>query len=86
MTDLPEEIRKQLQATKLDDFESKVVATLRDRFEGVANIDELIVGLYRDHKFIVDDRRMIANKLYRMCKSGLIESLAKRKGVYRLKD
>lgn len=85
VSDLPEEVRKQLHAIKLDDLESKIVATLRDRFEGIANVDELIVGLYRDHRHIVDDRRMLANKLYRMCKSGLLESVAKRKGVYKLK-
>lgn len=86
LSELPEALRKQITATKLDDLEEKVVKTLRDRFEGIANLDELMVGLYRDHQHIIEDRRKLANKLYRMQQAGLIESVPKRKGVYRLKE
>ncbi len=86
LSDLPEEIRRQLQVSKLDDLEEKIVSTLRNRFEGVANVDELIVGLYRDHQHFADDRRFLANKLYRMCRSGVLESVPKRKGVYKIKE
>ncbi|WP_390346444.1 hypothetical protein ACFJIS_03630 [Variovorax boronicumulans] len=86
LSELPEALRKQITATKLDDLEEKVVKTLRDRFEGIANLDELMVGLYRDHQHIIEDRRKLANKLYRMQQTGLIESVPKRKGVYRLKE
>lgn len=84
MSDLPENLIKQLNVAKLDDLESKVVAVLRDKFEGVANVDELMVGLYREFKHLVDDRRSFSNKLYRMQRAGLIESVPKRKGVYKL--
>jgi len=86
LSDLPEALRKQIVAVKLDDLEQKVVATLRDRFGGIANLDELMVGLYRDHQHITEDRRKLANKLYRMQQAGLIESVPKRKGVYKLKE
>jgi hypothetical protein len=86
LSDLPEELRKQIAATKLDDLEEKIVRTMRERFEGIANVDEMIVGLYRDHQYITDDRRKLANKLYRMQQAGLIESVPKRKGVYKIKD
>lgn len=86
ISDLPEALRKQISVSKLDELEEKIVTTLRDRFEGVANVDELMVGLYRDHQYITEDRRALANKLYRMQKAGLIASLPKRKGVYKLKQ
>lgn len=84
LSDLPEALRKQIKAAKLDEMEEKIVKTLRDRFDGVANVDELMVGLYRDHQYITEDRRVLGNKLYRMQKAGLLESVPKRKGVYKL--
>lgn len=86
LNDLPEELRKQINAAKLDDLEEKIVTTLRDRFGGVANVDELIVGLYRDFAYVTDDRRKLGSKLYRMQQGEIIESVPKKKGVYRLKD
>lgn len=85
LSDLPEALRKQIAAAKLDDLEEKIIKTIRERFDGVANVDEIIVGLYRDHKYITEDRRQLANKLYRMQKVGLVESVPKRKGVYKVK-
>ena len=84
LSDLPESLRKQIAAAKLDDLEEKIIKTIRERFDGVANVDEIIVGLYRDHQYITEDRRQLANKLYRMQKSGLLESVPKRKGVYKV--
>ena len=84
-SDLPEEVMKQLASAQMDDLESKVIQTLKSRYEGIANLDEIIVGLYRDFQYIPDDRRKLNNKLYRMSKRGLLESVPKRKGVYRLK-
>ena len=83
LSDLPEALRKQIAGVKLDDLEEKVIKTVRERFGGVANVDEIIVGLYRDHQYITEDRRQLANKLYRMQKAGLLESVPKRKGVYK---
>lgn len=85
-SDLPEELVKQLNISKLDDLEKKVVAVLRDKFDGIANVDELMVGLYREYKHVAEDRRGFSNKLYRMQKAGLIESVPKRKGVYKMPD
>lgn len=86
LSKLPEALRKQIMATKLDDLEEKIVGTLKTRYGGIANLDELMVGLYHDHEYITEDRRKLANKLYRMQQAGLIESVPKRKGVYRLKE
>lgn len=86
LSDLPEALRKQINAVKLDDLEEKIVSLLRETFGGVANVDELIVGLYRRFDYVTEDRRKLGSKLYRMQQSDLIESVPKRKGVYRLKE
>lgn len=83
LSDLPEALRKQIASVKLDDLEEKIIRTIRERFDGVANVDEIIVGLYRDHQYVTEDRRQLANKLYRMQKAGLVESVPKRKGIYK---
>ncbi len=85
LSDLPPELRKLLNVAKLDDLEEKIISTVRNRYEGVASVDEILVGLYRDFQYIPEDRRTIANKLYRMSKAGHLESIAKRKGVFKVK-
>ncbi len=85
LSDLPPELRKLLNVAKLDDLEEKIISTLKNRYEGVASVDEILVGLYRDFQYIPDDRRTIANKLYRMSKAGHLEGVAKRKGVFKMK-
>jgi hypothetical protein len=84
ISDLPEALRSQLKAAKMDDLEAKVMSVLKEDFDGVASTDELMVGLYRSANHLVDDRRAFSNKLYRMQRSGMIESVPKRKGVYKL--
>ncbi len=86
LSDLPEALRKQLNFGQLDDLEEKIIKTLKNRYEGVASVDEIMVGLYRDFGFIGDDRKFIANKLYRMTKSGALRSVKKRKGVYEVEN
>jgi hypothetical protein len=84
LSDLPEDLRRQLNAAKLDDLEQKIIETIRNRYEGIASIDEIMVGLYRDFDYVTEDRRWLANKLYRMAKTGHLESVPKRKGVLKL--
>lgn len=86
LSDLPEALRAQIVVAKLDDLEAKIIKTMTERFEGVANVDEIIVGLYRDFEYITEDRRQLANKLYRMQKSSLLDAVPKRKGVYKVKE
>jgi hypothetical protein len=82
MEDLPDELKAQIQAIKVGDVERTIIAMLRDDFEGIANLDEILVGLFR-RKGEVFDRQLVSNKLYRMNKSGLVVSVPKKKGVYR---
>ncbi len=85
LSDLPPELRKLLNVAKLDDLEEKIISTLKSRYEGIASVDEILIGLYRDFQYIPEDRRTVANKLYRMSKAGHLESVAKRKGVFKVK-
>ena len=86
ISDLPEALRKQLNVGQLDDLEEKIIQTLKTRYQCVASVDKILIGLYRDFGFIGDDRKFIANKLYRMTKSGILRSVKKRKGVYEIEN
>ena len=86
VSDLPEALRKQLIISQLDDLEQKIVETISRRYQGVANVDEILVGLYRDFGYLAEDRKFVANKLYRMTKSENLVSVKGKKGVYELKD
>lgn len=83
LSDLPEALRKQI--VKLDDLEEKIIQTMNHRFGGVATIDEVMVGLYRDFAYITEERRGLANKIYRMARANLLEAVESKKGVYRVK-
>jgi len=80
--DLPEELRSQLQISKMDELETKILDVLKS-LEGIGNIDEIMVGLYRSHG-IIQNRGFISNKLYRMSKNQSIESIKGKKGAYRI--
>lgn len=86
VSDLPESLRKLLVTSALDDLEEKILKTIKERYDGVANIDEIMVGLFRDFGYVTEDRRALGSKLYRMTKAGHLETVPKRKGVMRIKD
>lgn len=83
LNDLPDELRRQLQIGKIGEFEQQIIAVIQDAFEGVANVDEILVGLYRATGQI-HERAYIANKLYRMGVAKQLTSVPKKKGVYRI--
>jgi hypothetical protein len=84
ISDLPDELKNQLQAARVGELEQEIISVLDEMYSGVANVDEILVGLYRRQEKI-HARQYIANKLYRMVASGQIESVPKKKGVYRTK-
>ena len=81
MEQAPEALRKKLNAAKMGDLEEKILRTIKERYDGAASIDEIMVGLFRDFQYVTEDRRTMANRLYRMTKAGHLESVPKRKGV-----
>lgn len=84
LDELPEELRSQLQVGKLGELEREIVAVIRDVYQGVANVDEILVGLYR-RSGVVHERQPLANRLYRMGQAGHLISVPRKKGVYRTK-
>ena len=79
---LPEQLRKQLQVGRNDELHEQVINSLM-RLDGVANLDEVLVALFRMTGNIFK-RTYLSNKMYRMAQAGAIESVPKKKGVYRL--
>jgi len=79
--DLPEEMRAQLVSIQFDETEMQIVSLIRDKLDGVATIDEIFVGLFREHG-VDSTRESLANKIYRMTRKELLFSVSGRKGVY----
>jgi hypothetical protein len=70
--DLPDSVKNQLEITQIDDLEQKVLCTLNQRFSGVATVDEVIVGLYRDFGYETKARQDVIDKLQKMADTGLL--------------
>jgi hypothetical protein len=84
LDDLPETLRAQLQIGKIGEVEREIIAIIRDVYDGVANVDEILVGLFR-RTGEIHDRQPLANRLYRMGQAGHLFSVPRKKGVYRVK-
>ena len=82
---IPEELLKELNVTKMDDLEEEIIDVLKNGYSGLANIDEIMVGLFRKYSKITK-RQFIMNKLYRMAKDKKICSVEGKKGVYETKE
>jgi hypothetical protein len=81
LSDLPPEVLSELNLTRVDELEQQlrdIVAAADGREIG---LDPIIIELYRRHR-VVQPRRFIMNKLYRMATKGLIDSVEGKKGVY----
>lgn len=77
---LPKAIKKELCFGKMDDLSEKIIDVL-NFYEGVANIDEIIVGMYRMFE-VIKTRDYYVGKLYKMAKNNLINSVKGKKGIY----
>lgn len=79
---LPEELVSQLKIPR-PDVEEKCLVEVIQEFDGVANIDEILVGYFRATDKILN-REQLSRKLYRMSQKGLIRTVPKKRGVYEL--
>lgn len=77
---LPEIIKKELLFGNLGDLSEKIIDVLKF-YEGMANIDEIIVGMYRNYG-IIKTRDYYVSKLYKMARKKVLFSMPKRKGIY----
>lgn len=81
--DLPPELIKELGIT---DSERKefLLLELIEKLGGIASINKLLVGIYRETGEVERRTRLVA-RLYRMQQKGMLYSAPERKGVYSLK-
>lgn len=80
ISDLPRELLEQLSISKTDELENQI-ATVVNAAGGEADIDVILVYLFRKFK-VVQTRRFLQNKLYRMSQKGLLHSVEGKKGCY----
>lgn len=85
LTDLPEELKQQLQITKGDQVEDQILTVMQEELDGIANIDEILVCLYRRFQ-VIFKRQLLANKLYRMAKLNWLYPVPGKKGIYSLEE
>ncbi|NBB80962.1 MAG: hypothetical protein GVY36_16205 [Verrucomicrobia bacterium] len=75
--DLPDELLSELSVSKTDELEDQLV-TVINAYGGEASLDQILVGLFRKFQ-VVQKRRFIQNKLYRM---DVVWSVQGKKGHY----
>jgi hypothetical protein len=82
LSDLPPSLRAELNISEADQSEQQIIEVIKG-FDGVAAVDEILVGLWRRYK-VETKRRQLGSKLYRMTRKSLIHSVPKRRGLYSL--
>lgn len=83
ISNFPDELLKEL-TMKTDTLQGDILDVMRNNLDGVCNIDELIVALYRKRSEVTP-RRALNSRLYNMTRSGLLERVEGKKGVYKIK-
>jgi hypothetical protein len=82
ISDLPEELIRELSIQKTDELDDQILTVMR-ACDGEAGLDQVLVGLYRKFK-VVQTRRFLQNKLYRMAKKELIYQIPGQRAAYSL--
>lgn len=80
LSDLPPELLKELSATRTDELETQIV-TILNASNCVADIDTILINLFRRFE-VVQTRRFLQNKLWRMTQKEIIWSVDGKKGSY----
>lgn len=81
LSDLPEEVMKQLNLTRIDELEQQMRDIVASADGEEVGINHIIIELYRRHK-VMKERTYIMNKLYRMGQKGIVSAVEGKKGVY----
>jgi hypothetical protein len=80
LSDLPPELMKELSGIKVDELEQQIYTIIKAGGEDV-DLDAVLIELFRRFK-VVQTRKFLQNKLWRMAQKELIFSVPARKGVY----
>jgi uncharacterized protein (DUF2384 family) len=81
---LPDDLIDELSISGSDKVEFAILNVLEES-GGIASLDQIIVGLYRQTEEI-HKRTAITNRLYRMVQKGIVFSAQGKKGVYSLRQ
>jgi hypothetical protein len=82
LSDLPAELLSELSASQVDVLERQIVAVLT-ALGGSGDLDEILIGLYRKFQ-VVQKRRFLQNKLWRMVRKGQAKKAKGARGLFRL--
>ena len=80
--DLPPALLKELSPRRRDRLEAQIVAVLA-ACDGSADLDQVLIGLYRGFG-VVEKRRVIQNKLWRLVRTGRICKAKNTRNVFSL--
>jgi len=81
LSDLPPELVKELNLNAPSELEQRIIAIIKSSDDKKANINTILVELFKRHK-VVQKRRNMQNKLWRMMDQKLIWGVDGEKGVY----
>ncbi|MBA3667872.1 MAG: hypothetical protein H0W65_09135 [Sphingomonas sp.] len=79
LSDLPPELLKELSGIKADDREQQLFTIIKSGDD--VELDAILIELWRRFK-VVESRKFLQNKLWRMAQKGMIWTVAGKKGVY----
>lgn len=82
LSDLPPDLIEELAVSQVDELEKQIKLVIGS-FGGMADIDQVLVGLYRRFRE-KQKRRFIQNKLYRMATKNVIFAVPRKRGTYTL--
>jgi hypothetical protein len=82
LSGLPEELLQQLSITNVDILERQILSVL-ETLGGSGDLDQVLIGLYRKYQ-VIQKRRILQNKLWRMVRKGNIQKPSAARGVFRL--
>lgn len=80
LSDLPAELVKELSGIKVDDLEQQLFTIIKTGGDEV-DLDAILIELFRRFK-IMQTRKFLQNKLWRMAQKEVVFSVPGRKGVY----
>ncbi len=82
LSDLPPELVAELSTAQVDVLERQIGNVL-EALGGAGDLDQILIGLYRRFQ-VVQKRRFLQNKLWRMVRKGLVLKTKSARGVFRL--
>ncbi len=84
LSGLPDELLRELSVSQADVLERQVLEVMQ-ALGGSADLDQVLIGLYRKFQ-VVQKRRFLQNKLWRMVRKGQMQKPKGERGQFRLEN